>query len=211
MKVNLFAFTCAALLASIWPDLVLLLSPLVLLIAFLRAPRRSVWALFAVAGVIWVVSHLYSMQQQQLPTSQGVQQWMLTGNVGVVSTEPYRQVFDFYPQGPFQKLKVSCFDCDTYFQRGESWQLALKLKPIHSFRNPNGFDYQNWMLSKRYVASASVKKNHVFNRRISEADPVAATIKKDSHAPISKKVKGLTSSTIKSAHNTNNLRSIFLS
>lgn len=178
MKVNLFAFTCAALLASIWPDLVLLLSPLVLLIAFLRAPRRSVWALFAVAGVIWVVSHLYSMQQQQLPTSQGVQQWMLTGNVGVVSTEPYRQVFDFYPQGPFQKLKVSCFDCDTYFQRGESWQLALKLKPIHSFRNPNGFDYQNWMLSKRYVASASVKKNHVFNRRISEADPVAAKFEK---------------------------------
>lgn len=178
MKVNLFAFTCAALLASIWPDLVLLLSPLVLLVAFLRAPRRSVWAFFALAGVIWVVSHLYTMQWQQLPISQGAQQWMLTGEVGVVSTEPYRQVFDFYPQGPFQKLKVSCYDCGAHFQRGESWQLAVKLKPIHSYRNPNGFDYQNWMLSKGYVATASIKKNHVYNRRISEGDPVVARFEK---------------------------------
>jgi len=40
---------------------------------------------------------------------------------------------------------------------GDYWQLKVKLKPIAGKYNPDGFDYEKWMLSESYAGSGYVK------------------------------------------------------
>lgn len=43
-------------------------------------------------------------------------------------------------------------------QAGETWRLAVKLKRPHGLVNPQGFDYEAWLLAQRIGALGSVKK-----------------------------------------------------
>ncbi len=166
MKDRLLGFSIGALCASVWPLLSLLLSPFILLFFVWMRPRFLSLMLCAMAGCIWVCIHLMALNEPLLPIEQGRQLWQLTGTVGPVSKQQKRLQFDFYPQGPFKRLKVSCYRCPFAIERGQQWQLALKIKPFVSFHNPEGFDYRFWMLSKGYDAQASVKIKHGYNKRL---------------------------------------------
>ncbi len=167
MKDRLLGFSIGALCASVWPALSLLLSPFLLVLIVWRRPRLLSLTLCTMAGCIWVNIHLVALNEPLLPIEQGRQLWQLTGTVGTVSKQPKRLQFDFYPQGPFKRLKVSCYKCPFNIERGQQWQLALKIKPFVSFHNPEGFDYRFWMLSKGYDAQASVKIKHRYNKPLS--------------------------------------------
>ncbi len=171
MKFALMGFGFAVLVASIWPVLSLLLSPfLLLLIAIFY--RQFFYICFAcVCGFVWVNWHWLAAEQQALSVEQGRQQWQLTGSIGRVSQQMGRTDFDYFPSGPFKKLKVSCYKCPWLIESGERWQFALKLKPFTSLYNPSQFDYRQWMLSKGYNAYGSVNIKHEYNLKLQAASP----------------------------------------
>ncbi len=170
MKRMLLGFGVGVLLASIWPLLSLLMSPFVIVVGAFYRTQYSRLGFAFLAGCLWVGFHWVNIQSQAINVDQGRQQWQLEGEIGRVSQQQGRVEFDFYPAGPFNKLKVSCYKCPLTLSRGDNWALALKLKPIVSFHNPSGFNYRQWMLSKGYSAQASVDVKHTYNKKLMGSD-----------------------------------------
>ena len=127
-------------------------------------------AIFMAMGVAWVSVHWQQVNEQALPLEQGRVKMQLSGSVARVSDQGYRLVFDFYPQNkiPYQKIKVSCYTCPFTIKSNQTWQLALKLKPIISFHNPDGFDYRKWMLTKGYSAQGFVDIKQNYNALVTD-------------------------------------------
>ena len=56
-----------------------------------------------------------------------------------------------------KKILVSWYKTDNIIEAGQIWELTLKLKPIHGYRNPGSFDYSKWLFRQGYDATATVK------------------------------------------------------
>lgn len=56
-----------------------------------------------------------------------------------------------------QRLRLSWFDGPNV-QAGERWRLAVKLKRPRGLVNPQGFDYESWLLAQRIGATGTVKQ-----------------------------------------------------
>lgn len=123
------------------------------------------WAIFLAMGMTWVSVQWQQVNEQALSLDQGRVKIQVSGKVARVSDQGYRLVFDFYPQNkvPYGKIKVSCYTCPFTIRSNQIWQLALKLKPIISFHNPDGFDYRKWMLTKGYSAQGFVDIKQDYN------------------------------------------------
>lgn len=179
MVMAIGGFCLGAMLASLfmgWWLMIVpagLLLPLILRHSFIRRSASLVLSIVAmVFGMTWVNYHWQSVSQQALAEDQGRINILVTGEVAQVSVQSHRTQFDFMPSGaePFNKIQISCYKCPYLFQHGQQWQLALKLKPIVSFHNPNGFDYRRWMLSKDYGARGFVDMSHGHNRLLKQTD-----------------------------------------
>jgi len=62
-------------------------------------------------------------------------------------------------------------------QPGEAWRLLLRVKPVHGFANPAGFDYEKWLFNHRIMATAYIRKpkaadikDNRVNHRLPELD-----------------------------------------
>ncbi|MFY0642180.1 MAG: DNA internalization-related competence protein ComEC/Rec2 [Bermanella sp.] len=150
-------FIIGVLLASIWPKLVLLLAPIILLVAAVCRSKHLFMIFFMVAGVIWVSAHWFVASEDVLPLSQGKTTQIVTGTVGAISYQPHKLDFDFQEDGSPYKLKVSCYRCPFKLQSADRWRFKLSIKPIYSFQNPNAFNYRKWMITKGYGAQGSVR------------------------------------------------------
>ena len=43
-------------------------------------------------------------------------------------------------------------------QPGEAWKLLLRVKPVHGFANPAGFDYEKWLFNHKIIATAYIRQ-----------------------------------------------------
>ena len=57
-----------------------------------------------------------------------------------------------------KKILVSWYNSNEKVVAGQIWNLNLKLKPIHGYKNPGSFDYSKWLFRQGYDATATVKK-----------------------------------------------------
>jgi competence protein ComEC len=57
-----------------------------------------------------------------------------------------------------QKLRLSWYYAGKV-NAGEKWQLEVRLKPIHGFMNPGGFDYEAWLFQHGIHATGYVRKS----------------------------------------------------
>jgi competence protein ComEC len=169
LKRPFIGFIIGILLASIWPDLVLLLSSLLLLAAFFVSRSGAAFLFALLFGAVWVNFHWVQVNAHARSLDAGKTQQVVMGDVGFVSRQSHKLEFDFYPVDETTKLKVSCYRCPFDVAGGERWQFNLKIKPIHSFQNPGGFDYRKWMLAKGYSAQAYVYAKSESNQLIDKA------------------------------------------
>lgn len=168
-KRPIIGFIIGVLLASVWPNLVLLLTSLLLLFTFFLARARAIFVLALLIGAIWVNYHWIHVNTHARPLEAGKTQDVSLGKIGFVSRQAHKLEFDFLPQDGSGKLKVSCYRCPFSIHHGQRWQLDLRIKPIHSFQNPGGFDYRRWMLAKGYSAQAYVDSKSKHNQLIANA------------------------------------------
>lgn len=68
-----------------------------------------------------------------------------------------------------QRLRLSWYEGPSV-QAGEQWRLAVKLKRPRGLVNPQGFDYEAWLLAQRIGATGTVKQGE----RLAEAGGFAA-------------------------------------
>lgn len=76
--------------------------------------------------------------------------------------------------GRIKKLRISWYDLPpaTEIEPGQSWRFKIKAFRPHSFLNPNGFDYEGWMMQKGIQGNAYVRegvllaeaRGHFFSR-----------------------------------------------
>jgi len=55
---------------------------------------------------------------------------------------------------------------ENLLHAGQRWQLRVRLKPAHGNANPDGFDYELWLLEQNILATGSVQAdpaNHLMN------------------------------------------------
>jgi len=117
-------------------------------------------------GVLWVSGHWFEVNQSSVKESEGKSQQVMTGFVSQLSSQRDKLVFQFHAKSRTTTHRVSCYRCKLDINEGDMWQLVLRIKPIHSFQNPGGFDYRKWMLAKGIGAQAYVYQKSNLNKRL---------------------------------------------
>ena len=114
--------------------------------------------------MVWVFIHLMHSEASAYPEDMAKYKSVIEGRVESVSKGKQKIDFDFITQEG--KIKASCYRCPLNLQSGDYWALELRIKPIISLHNPNGFNYRQWMLAKGYFSSASVIGKSINNLRL---------------------------------------------
>lgn len=154
---------------DLWLTLLFWLLPLPLL-ALCRLRRPMVlWLLFG-AGLNWA---LLDAQQRLHPSLSSELEGVPLQVVGVVDSlpQPEGRVLRFafaveqarqLDGRPVQlpaRLRLAWYnDYPAAFRPGQRWQLRLKLKRPHGYRNPGGFDYERWLFQQGIRATGYVLK-----------------------------------------------------
>lgn len=139
-----FAFGVAT--GALASGLMLLFAPFLWLISIPKQRVRS----FIVAltfGWLWSAVAWYGAEREALPLSADKFEATLIGEVNTVFTSGDFSRLDITADHG-ARYQVSCYQCPYTFSVGDQWQLRVRLKPIVSFHNPQGFDYRNWMLAQ---------------------------------------------------------------
>jgi competence protein ComEC len=143
---------------------------------------QALWLLVAMmAGFFWAAAYAHVRLADELPKAQEGRDIQL---IGVVASLPQltahgqRFVFDveqvITPDAVVpRRISLSyssagqrkAQDAGHVFQPAERWQLTVKLRRPHSLTNPQGFDFEVWMLERNLRASGSIKK-HTENQKL---------------------------------------------
>ena len=111
-----------------------------------------------------------------LPVAWEGEDVLLTGTVADVpelGVDGLHFVFDAEHPAFNGRLRLAWYEDETPpMHAGERWQLLVRGKRPHGFRNPNGFDYEQWLFTQRIGGSGHVRKS-TENQRLAAAPPWA--------------------------------------
>ena len=111
-----------------------------------------------------------------LPVAWEGEDVLLTGTVADVpelGVDGLHFVFDAEHPAFNGRLRLAWYEDETPpMYAGERWQLLVRGKRPHGFRNPNGFDYEQWLFTQRIGGSGHVRKS-TENQRLAAAPPWA--------------------------------------
>lgn len=139
------------------------LSLALLPVALMLLPWRSYAISFLLFGFVWACCSAQAALDDRLPAALDGRTLWLEGRVsglpevgeGVVRFQ-LEQAESREHRLP-ERLRLSWYDGPPLLV-GERWRLAVKLKRPHGLVNPQGFDYEAWLLAQRIGATGSVKQ-----------------------------------------------------
>jgi len=152
-------------------------TPLLMIVALiLLAGRRYMpaylcWLNPLALGLLWASVNVYAWGHYRTSSVQQPARATIQGTICSIPQAAF-QGFQFdlcidsvngnrLKAGEFNRVKVNWSRYapapSIPLKAGQSWQLNAKVKPPHGRYNPAGGDYQRWMLTEGYLASASVK------------------------------------------------------
>ncbi|MEK1907392.1 MAG: DNA internalization-related competence protein ComEC/Rec2 [Pseudomonas sp.] len=176
MRTGMLALAAGLASLSVLPALpptwlVLLALPLGLMLL----PYRSYPLAFFLFGCCWAVTSAQWALDDRLPNALDGQTLWLEGRVaglpeqreGVVRFQLEQAVAR--RQALPDRLRLAWYDGPP-LQAGERWRLAVRLKRPQGLVNPQGFDYEAWLLAQRIGATGTVKQGE----RLSPAGGLSA-------------------------------------
>ena len=118
---------------------------------------------FGALGLGWTVWHANMILAQNLPSELASKDLKLEG---VVVHLPIKKIygckFYFMPEPSQEWPNPGLVQLNWYSESlkfllpGQSWQLTVRLKPIHSRLNPGSFDYSSWLFQQPINATGYV-------------------------------------------------------
>ena len=164
MRTGMFALAaglaCLPLLPQLPPTWLLLA---LLPVALMLLPwRRSYPLAFLLLGFVWACFSAQAALDDRLPAALDGRTLWLEGRVsglpdvadGVVRFQLEDAVARRYRLP--QRMRLAWYDGPPILA-GEHWRLAVKLKRPRGLVNPQGFDYEAWLLAQRIGATGTVK------------------------------------------------------
>jgi len=180
-----FAAGAALLQLTPWlPGAWTLAAALLVALGMARGVRR-VWPVVLWLGVTWFAWRAGQLLDTQLPT--GLEGRDVTV-VGVIANLPRRSGrttrFEFVLDTPSEigssgprRLRLAWYGAHPELVAGDRWQLRLRLKRAHGFRNPGAFDYEGWLFRRGIRATGYVRTDPE-NRRLGQADHPLARLQR---------------------------------
>ncbi|AHF03144.1 competence protein ComEC [Marichromatium purpuratum 984] len=55
------------------------------------------------------------------------------------------------------RVSLSWYRDAPLLSPGQRWRLPVRLKPVHGYANPGGFDYERWLFARRVVATGNLR------------------------------------------------------
>ncbi len=132
--------------------------------ATVQAARGLVLLATLLAGFSWTGQAMWQ-QRQALETEtrhlldQGRQQTLFARVTGlpVIKGDSIRFTVESVTE-PARRYLLTWYRTEQFPQPGERWRLQVKLKPVHGYANPGGFDYPRWLFRHHYVATGWVQE-----------------------------------------------------
>ncbi|MEM7016796.1 MAG: ComEC/Rec2 family competence protein, partial [Pseudomonadota bacterium] len=198
MRVWILAFLAGILVCQTLTELPALVWFLILIPLVLAAWRWPVLRipLGFMLGFAWAVFRADLILSNALPETLESRDIDVTGQVvGLPENYPDRTRFEFkietvYADGQTWsspgRVRLNWYAVDrSSVLPGQKWQFTVRLKRPHSYMNPNGFDYESWLLQHRLRALGYVRGNGN-NRLLSidesySIDGVRQTLTKEIH------------------------------
>lgn len=180
--VHLAGFFFAVVLGYFAPSLqVLLISSCVLLTVggALYASRQR-FALRTMLGftlgLLYITFFALSFQLNKFP--EPLWQQKIPVNFIIVSEpvyESYRTSFIAEITDLERQVRLSWYVPPKHLKKGQSWDATVKLKPIHAYANPGGFDYERLNMQQRISAQGYIdnKKPFKLNGIVTPEKPTA--------------------------------------
>jgi competence protein ComEC len=139
---------------------------LVLPVGLMLLPYRSYPLALFLFGLAWACVSAQWALDERLPAELGGQTLWLEGQV-VGLPEQRAGVVRFHLVDAVArrhalpgKLRLAWYDGPA-LQAGERWRLAVRLKRPQGLVNPQGFDYEAWLLAQRIGATGAVKQGEL--------------------------------------------------
>ncbi|MCP4286778.1 MAG: DNA internalization-related competence protein ComEC/Rec2 [Gammaproteobacteria bacterium] len=156
------------------PLLFLLIPPL--LFGFLRYPAIRLPSAILL-GFLWAAFDARLDLALALPPDLYSEDVSITGTVSSLPEQHSRHLaFEFsidemeyqntlYPSPG--NIKLNWYTNEQKIRAGERWHLRVRLKPVHGFMNPAGFDYEGWLFHKG-IRTRGYVRNDSLNHRLEE-------------------------------------------
>ena len=152
---------------SPWPFIALIVSGLASGLVFLKKPLFLFMGLFA-AGFAWT----FLSATLQLAHTSDFNGGDFNLDLQVVSIPVNNNFYASFvakvltaPTSKFpQKIRLNLYDQSFVPVLGEQIQAQVRLKPRHGYRNPGGFDYEQFLFSQKIGASGYIRSWHSIRR-----------------------------------------------
>lgn len=151
---------CLPLLPELPPGWLLLA---LLPVALMALPWRSYPLSLFLLGLVWACLGAQSALDDRLPVElDGRTLWLEGRVVGLPEVGEGVVRFQLEESGARRhalpkRLRLSWYDGPVLLA-GEHWRLAVRLKRPRGLANPQGFDYEAWLLAQRIGATGTVKQ-----------------------------------------------------
>lgn len=131
--------------------------------------KTSLFTLLALAGFCWALLRaVLLLSFSGLSQEYEARELLAVGKIASIPTKTDRntrfefeiEVLEFHGQTLKSpgRVKLSWYGWPPEMQLGEQWQLLIKLKRPHGYKNPGGFEYETWLFQNRIRATGYVKK-----------------------------------------------------
>ena len=162
---------------------VALLLPLMVVASKVEAVRPLLWFLL---GFFWAAFQAELRLSVVLPNTVEGRDVELTGTVldlpeqrGETSMRFLFQIESMRHNGERihfpAKVRLGWYRGAMALQSGERWQLVVRLKRPHGFRNPGGFDWEQWLFQHNIRATGYVRNSD--KNRLLSGDPEGESIR----------------------------------
>lgn len=134
-------------------------------IALIYGKSDRILPVVIITGQLWALAYLLGQLSGELPDRMDSRMVEVSGeivSVPVVREKSTR--FDFLVDPVLfrgeqwsGKVTLSWYHPDRKIRAGQRWRFMVKLKPVHGFANPGGFDYESWLYQKGISATGYVR------------------------------------------------------
>jgi competence protein ComEC len=132
-------------------------------------------------GFLWALAHAHLSLEPPFPETLQGRDVVIEGKVASLPVSGGGGVrFDFIVdslrvEGKRHaspgRVRLSWYETDTPISAGDHWRLGVRLKAVHGYMNPGGFDYEGWLFRKGIRVRGYVTR-HGEKRRIDASGPM---------------------------------------